>query len=91
MENIAHKAVCVDMGKASIWLRRWADQCNKAAPGATFAPGAHAPCRRCPFAIFISAQVSKFSKLTAKELLAETKLFLGCMYEMKRLWMNFRF
>lgn len=30
-------------------------------------------------------------KAAAKELLAETKLFLGCMYEMKRLWMNFRF
>ncbi len=50
---------------------------------------------RCPSTIsavsfrdYFSAQASKYSKLTAKELLAETKLFLGCMYERKRLWMN---
>lgn len=82
------------MGKASMWLRRWVDRLQQSGTGANVVPGVQAPYRRCSLAIFISAQASKYSKLTeltAKELLAATKLFPGCNYERKRLCMNFRF
>lgn len=77
-----------------MWLRRWADRLQQSGTGANVVPGVQAPYRRCSLAILISAQASKYSKLTeltAKELLAVTKLFPGCNYERKRLWMNFRF
>lgn len=60
----------------SVATKRHMDECR---------PCAHAPYRRCSLAIFISAQASKYSKLTAMELLAETKLFQGCIYDRKRL------